>query len=64
LITHPDRHKTKIKRKGGYSRQSKCKTTIGVGIFPEESMEDHELKAYEIITIILMLIAFGLILAS
>jgi hypothetical protein len=35
-----------------------------VGIFPEESMEEHKLKAYETITIILMLIAFGLILAS
>ena len=27
-------------------------------------MEDHELKPYETITIMLMLIAFGLILAS
>jgi len=64
LIPHPDRHKTKIKneRRTPFDNLS-VKPLSGWEYF-WESMEEHELKTYETITIILMLIACGLILAS
>jgi hypothetical protein len=64
FFTHPDRHKTKIKNEMRTPFDNLSVKPLSGWVYKRESMEDHELKTYETITIILMLIACLLVLAS